>query len=133
MKDGIGVSIWKLSVALYLIANGALGVMRVRNGDFDIIFRRLGFSGNTLNIFVLIAGVIAIVAGIAILLEMFDVSLPFLGLLIIIVAVIWAIYIIVNIISWFTGGMGDFWLFLQRLAVHSMVLGSLLVASRRFG
>ena len=133
MRDGIGVFIWKLSVALYLIANGALGVMRIRNGDFDIIFRRLGFSGDVLNIFVLIAGVIAIVAGIAVLLEIFDISLPFLGTLTFVVAIIWAVYIVVNIISWFTGGMGDFWLFLQRLAVHSMVLGSLLVASRRFG
>ena len=132
MRDGIGIFIWKLSVALYLIANGVLGVMRARSGDFDIIFRRLGFTGDTLNIFVIVAGVIAILAGIAILLEMFDISLPFLSLLIFIVAIIWAVYIIINIISWFTGGMGDFWHFLQRLAVHSMVLGSLLVASRRF-
>ena len=132
MKDGIGVFIWKISVALYLIANGVLGVMRARGGDFDIIFSRLGLKGSPLNVCVIIAGVMAIVAGIAILLEMFDVSLPFLNVMILIVAIIWAVYIIVNIISWFTGGMGDFWHFLQRLAVHSMVLGSLLVASRRF-
>jgi len=132
MKEGIGVFIWKLSVAAYLIANGVLGLMRARGGDFDIIFSRLGFKGDTLNIFVIVAGVIAIVAGIVILLEKFEVSLPFLSLLILVVAIIWAVYIIVNIISWFTGGMGDFWHFLQRLAVHSMVLGSLLVANRRF-
>ena len=133
MKDGIGIFIWKLSVALYLIANGVLGLMRARGGDFDIIFSRLGFKGDTLNAFVIIAGIVAIVAGIAILLEMFDVSLPFLNTLVLIVAIIWAVYILVNIISWFTGGMGDFWHFLQRLAVHCMVLGSLLVASKRFG
>lgn len=132
MRDGIGIFIWKIAVALYLIANGVLGVMRARGGDFDIIFRRLGFSGDTLNIFVILAGIIAIVAGIAILLDMFEVSFPFLGILIFVIAIIWAVYIIVNIISWFTGGMGDFWIFLQRLAVHSMVLGSLLVASKRF-
>ena len=132
MRDGIGIFIWKVSVALYLIANGVLGLMRSRGGDFDIIFNRLGLRGDALNIFVIVFGVIARVAGIAILLEMFDVSLPFLSLLIFVVAIIWAIYIVVNIISLFTGGMGEFWHFLQRLAVHSMVLGSLLVASRRF-
>ena len=133
MKDGIGIFIWKLSVALYLLANGALGLMRARGGDFDIIFGKLGFKGDTLNAFVIIAGIIALVAGIAILLDMFDVSLPFLNTLVFIVAIIWAVYILVNIISRFTGGMGDFWHFLQRFAVHSMVLGSLLVASKRFG
>ena len=132
MKDGIGIFIWKLSVAAYLIANGVLGLTRAKSGDFDIIFRRLGFKGDTLNVFVIVAGVIALIAGIAILLEMFDVSLPFLDTFVLVVAIIWAVYIVVNIISWFTGGMGDFWHFLQRLAVHSMVLGSLLVASRKF-
>ena len=133
MRDGIGAFIWKISVALYLIANGALGLMKSPRCDFHIIFERLGVKGNTLGILVLISAIIGIIAGIAILLEMFDISLPFLSLLIFIVAIIWAVYIVVNIVSWFTGGMNELWFFLQRLAVHSMVLGSLLVASRRFG
>jgi len=133
MKEGVGVFIWKISVALYLIANGVLGLQKYSGGDFMIIFKRLNFSGNTLSTFVFIASIIAFLAGIAILLEMFSIELPFLDKLIFIIAIIWAVYVIVNIISWVVGGFKDFWHFLQMLAVHSMVLASLLIASKRFG
>jgi len=133
MKSGLGIFIWKISVALYLIANGVLGLQRWSGGDFMVIFKRMNFSGNTLSLFVTIASVIAFVAGIAILLEIFDMKLSFLENLIFIVAIIWAVYVVIEIISWVTSGFADFWHLLQMLAVHLMVLGSLLVASRKFG
>ena len=134
MKDGLGIFLWKISVALYLIANGVLGLTKWTGGDFDIIFRRIGFSGGTLNLFVLVASVIAVVAGIAILLEMFNISFSFLDTLILIVAIIWAVYVVIEIVSWVTSGFsGNFWHMLQMLAVHLMVLASLLVASKKFG
>jgi len=133
MKSGLGIFIWKISVALYLIANGVLGLQKWSGGDFMVIFKRMNFSGNTLSIFVTIASVIAFVAGIAILLEIFDMKLSFLETLIFIVAIIWAVYVVIEIISWVTSGFADFWHLLQMLAVHLMVLGSLLVASRKFG
>ena len=133
MKDGIGIFIWKLSVALYLIANGALAFVTRNRSDFQIISNSLKLPDNVAGVLVPVLAVIALIAGIAILLEMFNVSLPFLSLLILIVAIIWAVYIVVNIISFFTDGMNLPWVFLQRLAVHTMVFGSLLVASKRFG
>ncbi|MCL2265486.1 MAG: hypothetical protein FWC22_05525 [Treponema sp.] len=133
MKDGIGIFLWKLSVALYLIANGVLGLSKWSGGDFMTIFNRLGFKGDLLNILVLAASVVALVAGIAILLEMFNIKLSFLDTLIFIIAIIWAAYVIVNIITWVTGGFDNFWYELQRLAVHIMVLASLLIASKRLG
>jgi hypothetical protein len=129
MKDGLGVFLWKISVALYLIANGVLGLINNRAGDFATIFGRIGLGGG---LFVTIASVIALVAGIAILLEMFNIKLSFLDTLIFIVAIIWAVYIVVEIISW-TKGFDNFWHVLQMLAVHLMVLGSLLIASKKFG
>jgi len=133
MKDGVGVFLWKISVALYLIANGVLGLSKWSGGDFRIIFNRIGFSGNTLSLFVSIASVIALVAGIAILLEMFNISFSFLDTLIFIVAIIWIVYVVIEIVSWVTGGFDSFWYSLQMLAVHIMVLASLLVASKKFG
>jgi hypothetical protein len=133
MKSGLGIFVWKISVALYLLANGVLGLQRWSGGDFWIIFKRMNFSGDTLNLFVTVAGVIAFVAGIAMLLEIFNIKLSFLDTLIFIVAIIWAVYIAIEIISWVTGGFKDFWHLLQMLAVHLIVLGSLLVASRKFG
>jgi hypothetical protein len=133
MKEGIGGFLWKISVALYLIANGVLG-LTTKGGDFKIIFDRLGIKGDTLGLFVTVASVIALVAGIAVLLEMLNVKLSFLDTLLFIVAIIWAIYVIVEIISWITSGFkGNLWEMLQMLAVHIMVLASLLIASKKFG
>jgi len=133
MKEGIGIFLWKISVALYLIANGALGLAKYSGGDFSIIFKRMGFGGDTLNLFVVVASVIALVAGIAILLEMFQVQLSFLDTLIFIIAIIWAVYVAIEIISWVRVGFKDLWQTLQMLAVHTMVLASLLIASKKFG
>jgi len=133
MKNGLGIFIWKISVALYLIANGILGLQKWSGGDFMTIFRRMNFTGNTLDIFVAIASVIAFIAGIALILEIFEIKFSFLQALIFIVAIIWAVYVAIEIVSWITSGFKDFWHLLQMLAVHLMVLGSLLVASRKFG
>ena len=134
MKGGLGIFLWKISVALYLIANGVLGLSKWTGGDFAIIFTRLGFKGGTWDLFVMVASVIALVAGIAVLLEMLNVTLSFLDTLIFIVAIIWAVYVVVEIVSWVTSGFsGNFWHMLQMLAVHFMVLASLLIATKKFG
>lgn len=132
MKEGIGVFLWKISVALYLIANGFLGLSK-KGGDFFIIFQRMKFSGGLFDLLMIVCSIIAFVAGIAILLEMFNISLSFLDTLILIVAIIWAVYVVIEIISWFTSGFKGFWGMLQMLAVHIMVLASLLIASKKFG
>jgi hypothetical protein len=136
MKEGLGVFLWKIAVALYLIANGVLGLTggKIANkGDFHVIFSRM-FSGDVLNVFVAVASVIALVAGIAVLLEMFNIRLSFLDSLILIIAVIWAVYIVIEIIGWITRARSEnFWSILQMLAVHIMVFSSLLIASKKIG
>jgi uncharacterized membrane protein YphA (DoxX/SURF4 family) len=134
MRDGIGIFLWKISVALYLIANGVLGLTKYsKSGDFYIIFDRM-FKGDALNLFATVASVIALVAGIAVLLEMFQIQLSFLDTLILIIAIIWVVYVVIEIIGWITKGSGgNPWSTLQRLAVHLMVLSSLLIASKKFG
>ncbi|MCL2209914.1 MAG: hypothetical protein FWC19_09655 [Treponema sp.] len=130
MKEGIGIFLWKLSVALYLIANGVIGLTK-GGGDFKTI---LVDAMSLPPVIMQIVAVIALVAGIAILLEMFNIQFPFLNTLILIIAIIWAIYVVIGLISWISNtGSVDFWYMLQRLAVHVMVLGSLLIASKRFG
>jgi hypothetical protein len=129
IMKGIGSLLWKISVALYLIANGVLGLSKA--GDFKIIFV------DTMrwdSIFAVIAGIIALVAGIAILLEMFNVQLSFLDTLIFIIAIIWVVYIVIEIVAWLRNGSfgKNLWGVLQMLAVHLMVLGSLLIASKKF-
>ena len=132
MDRGIGFFLWQISVSLYLIANGVLGLQKHTGGDFLIIFKRIGLSGNILSVFVIIASIIAFIAGIAILLDLFNIEIHILSVLALIIAVIWAVYIIIEIVSWVTGGFKDVFHMLQMLAVHLMVLASLLVTSKRF-
>jgi hypothetical protein len=138
MKDGVGIFCWKISVALYLIANGVLGLPQKTtwsniwtSGDFRIIFGRMGFTGDTLSLFVTITSVVALVAGVAIILEMLNVKVSFLETLILIVAIVWAVYIIIEVISWVKDGFKNFWHSLQMLAVHLMVFANLLIASKK--
>ena len=127
-KDGIGIFLWKLAVALYLIANGVLGLKG--GGDFHAILT------NTMSFPKIIATIIAVFAligGILVLIEMFTkITSRSLDYIALVLAIIWAVYIIIGIVSWVTGKSNlDLWGMLQRLGVHTMVLGSLLVIARK--
>ncbi|MCL2185563.1 MAG: hypothetical protein FWB86_06900 [Treponema sp.] len=128
-KDGIGIFLWKLAVALYLVANGVLGLIG-RGGDFRIILT------NTMRFpswVATIVAVLALAAGVMVLIEMFSSqAIRVLDLFALILAIIWAVYIIIGLVSFFTGKSGlNIWEMLQRLGVHTMVLGSLLVTAKK--
>ena len=120
---GIGVVIWKIAVALYLLATGVLGLGG--GGALAGTF----FLGS--GIFLTITSIIAFIAGLFLLLEMFNIKLAILDILILIIAIIWAVFTVLFIISWVTGGFG--WEGLATIGVYIMVLASLLVASKKFG
>jgi len=83
---------------------------------------------------VMIVSIIALLAGILVLFEMFKVKFSFLDELLFVVAIIWFVYIVIEIFYWLSSGLGNnLWDIIQKLAVHLMVLGSLLIASKRFG
>ena len=120
---GIGGFIWRISVALYLLATGVLGTF-YRDGHLKDIL------GNEL--LVLIAGIIAFLAGLFLLLEFFKITISFLDTLVLIIAIVWAVFVVLGIISWI-GTNESIWTMLQRIGVHVMVCASLLVASKKFG
>ncbi|MCL2229860.1 MAG: hypothetical protein FWC01_02090 [Treponema sp.] len=124
---GIGQLIWKISVALYLIVNGIMGIKD--GGDFKTIFNVI-FGGNQSTL-ALICGIIALIAGICIVLNMLRIEVSFLPTLVLVVAIVWVVYIVIEILAFVKGGfsLGE----LQTLAVHLMVLGSLIIATGRFG
>jgi len=128
---GLGSLLWKISVALYLIVNGVIDLTKEKGGDFYAIFHRM-FKGNDPESFLIVAAaVIALIAGIAILLEMFNIEISFFDTLILIIAIVWAVYVVIELITCFREGFQR--LYMQMLAVHLMVLSSLLIASKRFG
>ena len=131
IKGGVGQFIWQIAVAMYLIANGVLGLNK--RGDFRIIFDFV-FKGSFADMIVMIVSIIALLAGILVLFEMFKVKFSFLDELLFVVAIIWFVYIVIEIFYWLSSGLGNnLWDIIQKLAVHLMVLGSLLIASKRFG
>ncbi|MCL2720716.1 MAG: hypothetical protein FWD47_05195 [Treponema sp.] len=123
--SGLGAFIWKIAVALYLFATGVMGM--TKGGDLSVIFGVIG-QGNS--ILVVIAGVIALIAGVCIILEMLNVSISFLDTLILIIAIIWVVFTILMVIVL----IGNFdWAPLANVAVYVMVSASLLIASKKFG
>ena len=128
LKDGIGIFLWKIAVALYLIANGVLGLIS-KGGDFHAI---LTGTMNFPSIIATIIAVFALVAGILVVIEMFGLTFRSLDVIALVLAVIWAAYIIIGIVSWITkSNTMSIWEMLQRVAVHTMVLGSLLITARK--
>jgi len=133
VRGGLGQLLWKISVALYLIANGVLGLNK-NGGDFRTIFNFVFNKGSFLDMVVMIVSIIALLAGILVLFELFKVKFSFLDELLFVVAIIWFVYVIIEIIFWLDQGLKNLlWARIQTLAVHLMVLGSLLIASKRFG
>jgi len=133
MGRGICGFLWQVAAALYLIANGVLGLQGGSGGVFHAILSRMGFRGDTLSLFLIVLSVVALVAGIAVLLDLFSVELPFLNMVVLVVAIVWVVYIVITLFSWITGGLGNFFQELVALAINVMVLASLLTASKRFG
>ncbi|MCL2382134.1 MAG: hypothetical protein FWC64_11220 [Treponema sp.] len=133
MNRGLCGFLWQLAAILYLLANGAMGLQKTSGGIFWEILSRIGFRGDALDLLVIVLSAVALAAGIAVLLDLFSVELPFLNILVFIVTVVWVVYIVVALVSWWvTGGAGEFFRELAALAVNGMVLASLLSASKRF-
>jgi len=129
IMSGIGNFIWRISVALYLLATGVLGTF-YRDGHLKEIFGEI-FKGNT-NVIVVIAGIIAFLAGLFLLLELFGLKIAIIDILVLVLAIIWVVFIVFGVISWI-GGNENFWFMLQRIGVNVMVCASLFIASRKFG
>ena len=127
-KDGIGIFLWKIAVALYLVANGVLGLIS-KGGDFHVIFNTMRFPSWVATI----VAVFALVGGVLVLIEMFtSITSRALDYIALVLAIIWAVYIIIGVVSFVTGKSNlNIWEMLQRLGVHTMVLGSLLITARK--
>jgi hypothetical protein len=122
--------ILNISTALYLFASGVLGFSG--GGEIRQAVNVI-FSGNVANICTLILSVCAIAAGIFILLRFFGIDIAITELLLGILMILWIVFIIlIDIVPIFGGGF-NFVGFLTRIAPHLMVLGSMALATERFG
>jgi hypothetical protein len=138
---GIGNFILNIAVALYLFANGIIGITQKTffgnpGGDFGKMVRTI-FSSRDMsdlaNVITIILSVCAIAAGIFLLMQLFKVVIPITDLILFVFIILWAVFIVlVNIIAPLRDGFGDFLEYLTRLSAHLMVLGALISSSKRF-
>ena len=126
---GIGILLLNIAVALYLFTNGIMGFNG--GGEFASIAGSI-FKGDLANLVVIILSAFAIVGGVFMLLAFFKINIPITDLIIFIFVIVWVVFIvIVDIINPLGNGFGNFLNYLARLASHLMVLGALVMSSRK--
>ena len=122
-----------IAAALYLFANGILGITKNRGGEFGTMARTILGTGEFTNVIIVILSICGIAAGVFLLLALFRVDVPITDIILLIFVVVWVIFIaIVDIIGPLNNKI-DILDYLQQLATHLMVLGALMSSTRRFG
>jgi len=138
MKN-IGVFLLNIAAALYLFANGIVGISREKvlgisfgGGEFGKMVQTIFGRGDFSDVLTIILSVCAIAAGVFLLLTLFSVKIPITDLILLIFVCLWVAFIvIVDIISPLKDGIKILDYLLQ-ITPHVMVLGTLVIANKRF-
>ena len=133
----IGYLLLNIAVALYLFANGILGISKQnlfgqRGGEFGKMIQTIFGGGDFSDILIIVLSVCAIAAGVFLLLQLFKVEIRITDLILFIFVIVWAVFIvIVDIIHPLQNKM-EFLPYLVQLSSHLMVLGALITSTKRF-
>jgi hypothetical protein len=138
---GLGNLILNISVALYLFANGVLGISKQnflgqRGGEFGKMIQTIFQKGNRefIDTLVIILSVCAIAAGIFLLLALFRVEIKITDLILFIFVIVWAVFIVIVDIIYPLGRRNvEFLPYLVQLSAHLMALGALISSTKRLG
>jgi hypothetical protein len=128
----LGVLVLNIAVAAYLFATGIIG-LATKGGDIRQAVGAVFRDGSLVNILTIVLAVLAIAAGFFILLKFFGVKISSLGLILVILAIAWLVFIIlIDIIDPLRSNFKiDFLKWLATLGCHLMALGGLLVAAQK--
>jgi hypothetical protein len=127
-----------IAVAIYLFATGILGLTGRKyfsDGEIRRAVESLSPKGNIAEMLIVILAILAIAAGVFVLLKLFSIHIPITELFLIILAIVWVVFIIMidivyplnnqkttNFVNWMIG-----------IGTHLMVLGGICMATERFG
>ena len=125
------------AVAIYLLATGILGVTGRKyfpDGEIRKAVTSL-FKGDFAEILIVVLAVLAIAAGIFVLLKLFGIDIPITELVLVILALVWLVFIImIDVVHPINNQKGfNFVDWLRNLGAHLMGLGGILMATERFG
>jgi len=134
----IAVILLNISVALYLFANGIVGIAGGKwykgDGEFVKMLETLSIkTGKGFGYVLLITlSVCAIAAGVFLLLAIFEMKVPITDLILLIFVVLWVVFIVVvDIVAPLKKSI-EFLDYLLQITPHLMVLGALVSANKRF-
>ncbi|MCL2294052.1 MAG: hypothetical protein FWC36_04215 [Spirochaetes bacterium] len=139
MNRSIGLFLLNIAVAGYLFATGIMSFGNRGFGGANPEIRQaveaLFGRGDLSNFLVIVLAVLAIAAGVFILLRLFNIHIPMLDLLLVICAAVWVVFIIMIDIIAPINSSADFnfinWL--RVFCPHLMVLSGILLSTNRFG
>ena len=137
MNRSIGLFVLNFAVAIYLLATGILGLTGRKffpDGEIRRAVTSL-FKGDFAEILIVILAILAIAAGVFILMRFFGISIPITELLLIILAIVWVIFIImIDIVYPINHSRGfNFVEWLRIFGAHLMALAGIMLATERFG
>jgi len=135
----IGLFLLNIAVALYLFANGILGISKEKDlwgrpsGEFGKMIQTIFGKGDFSNVLVIVLSVCAIAAGVFLLLQLFKVQIGVTDLILFIFVIVWAAFIvIIDIIAPMQDkGKTEFLPYIVQLSAHLMVLGALISSTKR--
>ena len=140
MNKGIGVLIINISVALYLFATGILGFSgkggkigsAISGNEIRQAVNAI-FKGDIASVISIVFAILAVIAGILILLKLFNIQIPSMEIILIIIAIFWLVFIILIDIVHPLNSKPNFLDWLRVICPHLMVLGSIILSTDRFG
>ena len=125
-----------IAVAMYLLATGILGLSGRKffpDGEIRKAVTSL-VKGDFAEILIVILAILAIAAGVFLLLKFFGIEIPMTELLLVVLAIVWLVFIIMIDIVHPLNSKGTVFVdWLRSIGSHLMVLGAILLATERFG
>jgi len=130
----IGLFLLNIAVALYLFVNGIVGFININNSEFAKIVSTI-FKGWYFNyVLIIVLSVCAIIAGVFLITASFRNDVLVIRVILLIFIVLWAIFIVivdvVNPLAY--GRVENFLSYLKDLSAHLMILGAIILSTRRF-
>jgi hypothetical protein len=136
MNKSIGGYVLIVGTALYLLANGVLGIFfgSQSGGEFYTIFASIfGDGGGATRTIAIIIAILAIVAGVALLLRLLGVELAFVEIILIGFCILWLLYMIFADIIHPITTQPNFFIWLAQFATHLIILGAFVTSTYTFG
>lgn len=141
MKRGIGLIILQVAVALYLLVGGITGILNSNAGDLAPVvgfLNSLISSKSLVTIIVIVLSVSEIMAGFFLLAELFTTDLRVTDMILFVFIVLWiANIVLVDFIGPIGAGTTfrtttGILAYLSTLSSHLMVLGALILVTRKY-